>query len=102
MSDMYSFGMVMVELANPTASYPWESVFNTSSPDVINTMIIEAVKKGQRPALPDNISPELSNVINQCWKQSELERPAAKEVAKIFTDLLSSLTPSQVNHETDT
>lgn len=80
---MYSFGMVVHELVQAKYKYPWESVYAGARPETINILIVEAVKKGQRPPVP--VFKELAyhgavNIMRECWVQNPEERPTAKEV----------------------
>ena len=81
-SDMYSFGMVVHELLQPKYKYPWESVYDGARSETINILIVEAVKRGERPPVP--AFKELTyrgavDIMKECWVQNPEERPTAKE-----------------------
>jgi hypothetical protein len=42
--------------AFPHFNYPWESVFSIGGPDTIAFAIIDAVKKGERPVLTEQLA----------------------------------------------
>ena len=71
--DVYSFGMVLLELV--TRRLPWVEVKELSQ-------IVLKVAQGQRPPLPDNGLPsQLRDLIQRCWAQEPGERPTFDEIA---------------------
>jgi len=72
--DVYSFGMVLLELV--TRRLPWEEVKELSQ-------IVLKVAQGQRPPLPDNGLPsQLRDLIQRCWAHDAGERPTFDEIAQ--------------------
>ena len=93
-SDMYSFGMVVHELLQPKYKYPWESVYDGARPETINILIVEAVKRGERPPVP--AFKELTyrgavDIMKECWVQNPEKRPTAKEVQNKLLILVYTL-----------
>lgn len=80
-SDIYSFAMIMYELQHPTLSHPWESVFgNQVRVDTLSALIMEAVKKGERP--PVNGESPFTSLMRKCWDSSPESRPDAFDLNK--------------------
>ena len=73
-SDIYSFGMVVWELADGTGAQPWEgqSVMN----------ILLSVQAGRRPPLPERTPPVISCLIQSCWHGNPSHRPTARALVK--------------------
>ena len=93
-SDMYSFGMVVHELLQPKYKYPWESVYDGARSETINILIVEAVKRGERPPVP--AFKELTyrgavDIMKECWVQNPEKRPTAKEVQNKLLILVYTL-----------
>ena len=91
---MYSFGMVVHELLQPKYKYPWESVYDGARPETINILIVEAVKRGERPPVP--AFKELTyrgavDIMKECWVQNPEKRPTAKEVQNKLLILVYTL-----------
>ncbi len=82
----------MFELGHPTLDYPWQMVFSSSATDTmtVNTMIMEAVKRGERPKIDDTCSAQLSDLIQKCWSEGPDDRPSAKELVVTLTYLIST------------
>lgn len=75
-SDVYSFGMIMHELLYHNYSHPWESVFKQCSPNTLASLIIEAVKRGQRPKIEVHDDSPYVHIMQLCWAQEAVERPS--------------------------
>lgn len=76
-SDIYSFGMFLVELLVPSCSNPWDGVCRPM-------LIPSKVLANERPTLPsylDGLLPEVLNsytdLIKKCWVENPLERPSS-------------------------
>lgn len=71
-ADVYSFGCVIYELT--TATVPFEG-------NITKEGLIERVgKKGERPALPNNLEMHWRDLLIQCWQQHPRSRPSMKQV----------------------
>ena len=68
-SDVYSFGMVMVEFTLPDRSHPWEGEISSCD------LIYHHVKKGKRPTidptrldgLPEDKQSGWLSILRSCW-----------------------------------
>ncbi|KAG0223191.1 hypothetical protein BGW42_006068, partial [Actinomortierella wolfii] len=70
-SDMYSFGMVMWEMA-ANSTIPFKDHHDYS-------VIMSLVKKGAREKLPEDTPANYRAWVQRCWLQDPFERPEAKE-----------------------
>jgi serine/threonine protein kinase len=77
-SDMYSYGMVLWELL--TRKVPF-----AEQPD--DTIVLAAVKGGEREEIPEGCGPVWQEVIKGCWEQDPGKRPTATEVLARFMTL---------------
>jgi hypothetical protein len=75
-SDMYSFGLVLWELATATGDLPYESLSALS-----HNAFADLVCDGHRPALPADMAPLLCSLIAGCWADDPLARPTALNAA---------------------
>ncbi|KAI9565120.1 hypothetical protein GHT06_008889 [Daphnia sinensis] len=73
-NDLYSFAMVMHELLYITYSHPWESVFKNCSSYTLASMIINAVKRGERQKIEE--SSPYTIMMQSCWAQVPSDRPS--------------------------
>eukprot|EP00741_Cyanophora_paradoxa_P017305 tig00020961_g16715.t1 len=86
-SDVFSFGVIMWEVAGNTARMPWEGV----GPH----QIVKRVVKGERlPITPDH-DPWLAQLIPRCWKADPRERPSFRELSELIQGRLDELTGRQ-------
>ncbi|RHZ79158.1 hypothetical protein Glove_151g106 [Diversispora epigaea] len=70
-SDIYSFGMVMLEVLT---SYP--PYYNVSH----NTNLIMDICKGRKPEIKYEIPLFFKEIMEKCWNFESLNRPTAKEL----------------------
>ncbi|RHZ82103.1 hypothetical protein Glove_114g191 [Diversispora epigaea] len=70
-SDIYSFGMVMLEVLT---SYP--PYYNI--PHDVNLVI--KIREGLRPEIKCEIPQFLKEIMEKCWNSEPLNRPTAKEL----------------------
>ena len=82
-SDIYSFSILSYEVA--FTHEPWPSV---------SIKLIDSVRKGYRPVIPDNASKFVASLIQDCWKHDSAARPSALQVSQLLQDYLElSSTP---------
>jgi len=70
-SDIWAFGIVLWEI------FTWG---DTPYPGLPNQMMIEKVVKGSTMEIPEDFPPEITEIIQQCWKFNHNERPSAEEI----------------------
>jgi serine/threonine protein kinase len=71
--DVYGFGMVLYELL--TGRIPFQ---DHSSNDY------DFVISGHRPDIPDDVSPQMRDLLLRCWHQDPHQRPSWTEIEKYF------------------
>jgi serine/threonine protein kinase len=76
-ADIFSFGILLWELV--TRQIPFDHLDRDF--DIIN-----AIKKGQRPTIPDECPKVLKDLIPRCWKQDPSHRPGITEIIKVLED----------------
>ncbi|KAF9157932.1 copper transport protein ctr1, partial [Actinomortierella ambigua] len=77
-SDMYSFGMVMWEMA-ANCTRPFET-------QVFNEVVKQFVLNGHREKIPEDTPVQFREFIVQCWSQDPIHRPDASEALFIATE----------------
>jgi serine/threonine protein kinase len=78
-TDVYSYAMTCYEVI--TGCVPFE---DRSPRD------IDGVLRGERPALPDDTSPILVDLVGKCWHEDPLQRPSFRAIAETLLSLWSS------------
>ena len=69
-SDVYSLGILGYEVILYLS--PWKHV---------SIDLIDHVKRGRRPPLPDDAPVAIANILQRCWQHSHTLRPHASEVS---------------------
>lgn len=85
-ADVYSFAMVMWEVAHP-GRIPWQGEqFDTSETVDITMAIRQAVLSGRRPIIEDTASwpPGYLELMTRCWSKHPEDRP--RFLADFFED----------------
>ena len=72
-SDNYSLGIFGYEVI--LCLNPWKHV---------TIDLIDQVKHGHRPALPDDIPVSLTNILQKCWEHNPALRPSTAEVSTVL------------------
>lgn len=72
--DIYSYGMVLWELA--AMEVPYKNI-STNSPMQI---LLKVVNQGHREKIPDACPSSFADLIKRCWAQRSTDRPGTKEV----------------------
>ena len=84
-SDIYLFSILAYEVA--FIHEPWPAV---------NMQLIESVRRGNRPVVPNNASTFISSLLQNCWKHDSLSRPSALYVSQTIQDYLESSSSPQI------
>jgi ankyrin repeat protein len=74
-SDMYSFGMVLWELASRQFPYA----------DGNDMQAMGWIKDGEKETIPADCPPEMAQVITDCWKTNPAERPSSAATSKTLS-----------------
>ena len=88
--DVYSFGVIMWELA--TRKIPWREEITATKYIRFYAELFEALENGDRPQVPDEAAqaaPEFVALMQKCWVTDLAARPKAAAVAQLLEALLS-------------
>lgn len=96
-SDVYSFAMVLLEIANG-AKAPFTTIGSNSG-------VRDAVHKGTRPACPTGCTNELFQVMSRCWAGDPYDRLSMSQVVSRLQQLwqaeVGPTTPSLPQPDSD-
>lgn len=68
-SDIYSLGIL-----------GYEVILRLNQWKHVTIDLIDQVKQGHHPVLPDNIPVSIANILQKCWQHNHVLRPSASEV----------------------
>ncbi|XP_072043655.1 uncharacterized protein [Amphiura filiformis] len=74
-ADIYAYGMLILEIYTrkpPFAGLDWKT-------------LISRIGRGEKPALPDNCPPMLSEIMKCCWNSNPKERPTIQDIIKAIS-----------------
>eukprot|EP00041_Stephanoeca_diplocostata_P020281 m.451562 g.451562 ORF g.451562 m.451562 type:complete len:658 (-) comp21528_c0_seq15:124-2097(-) len=84
--DVYSFGIVMWELA--TRKTPWKGEIKASGIRFMSELR-KRVVDGERPSFPDDVQAECPHtymeLVHRCWEQKAARRPSFDEILQDLT-----------------
>jgi LRR receptor-like serine/threonine-protein kinase FLS2 len=83
-ADLYSFGIVMWEIA--AQKLPWTELPSTN---FFADALLRQVLAGTRPLIDDNWPATYSTLMGRCWATSAAERPAFSEAFAVLEMLAS-------------
>lgn len=87
-SDIYSYGVILWELAYRCITGKYEQPFGEFKQIVFDfQIIVQSAKKDVRPTIPENCPAVYSNLINRCWHKLPEDRPTTEEIAEILKDM---------------
>ncbi|OQR86071.1 hypothetical protein ACHHYP_11037 [Achlya hypogyna] len=79
--DVYSFGILVIEMISQGVVYPEFAAPNKSH------QLVMAVMRGHRPAIPASCPAGLRNLIVRCWDAVPENRPSFREILALFDPL---------------
>lgn len=85
--DVYSFGVLLWEIAVATGEVPWEAELGYTSDTIFCQRLAQALQTGKRPTIPPKVDenvPKFSAILQQCWAGDAADRPS-------FVDVLPEL-----------
>jgi serine/threonine protein kinase len=81
--DVYSFGIIVYQLVlYSDLSWPWS---NGRQPRSMSDLM-NSVHNGVRPVIPDSVSAEFRQLMNDCWAQDPGLRPTFREILERLED----------------
>jgi len=80
-SDIYSFGIILWEMAFRCMTGTYEQPFSEFKQIVFDfQIIIQSAKKDARPTIPANCPQAYVDLVNRCWHKDPDSRPTTEEV----------------------
>jgi serine/threonine protein kinase len=90
-SDVYSFGILLLELLTGAPAYK----------GMRSTEVARYVLSGLRPAIPeDRVRPEVASLIAACWAQQQSARPTFESIVASLQAQVSSLRHTEAMTDT--
>jgi len=90
-SDVYAFGILMMEIASRSDPYP-----SKSAREVAHEV---AESKGSlRPTIPPDCPTEWARIMMDCWAQSPWDRPTMQDVCKRLNTFFLQFLTNDNNH----
>ena len=83
-SDIFSVGMVLWELSDGTGALPWG---NADIFEIRNHVL----QQKNRPLMPAGTPPDFASLIENCWRDDPMHRPAAAEVFFIVQNMANKV-----------
>lgn len=80
-SDVFSFGVILWELM--TVSIPWNNLNSLQVVGIVGFM-------DRRLEIPENIDPQISSIISDCWLSDSEKRPSFEDIIRRMTNLVHS------------
>ena len=81
MADVYSFGIILWEIASRKP--PYAEITNRNE-------LYNKLKEGLRPKIPKDCPLEISKLMRKCWVRNPGVRPSFKEIVKKLESLQNS------------
>ena len=99
LSDIYSFGMFLVELLEPGWNNPWDGVCRPM-------MIPSEDLANERPTLPshrDGLLPDIlenyNDLIRKCWVENPVDRPNSASIVREIEIIITKLPQTKHCHD---
>eukprot|EP00339_Tiarina_fusa_P008981 CAMPEP_0117081440 /NCGR_PEP_ID=MMETSP0472-20121206/57397_1 /TAXON_ID=693140 ORGANISM="Tiarina fusus, Strain LIS" /NCGR_SAMPLE_ID=MMETSP0472 /ASSEMBLY_ACC=CAM_ASM_000603 /LENGTH=795 /DNA_ID=CAMNT_0004809365 /DNA_START=77 /DNA_END=2460 /DNA_ORIENTATION=- len=87
-SDIYSFGVILWEMAYRCITGTYEQPFSEFKQIVFDfQIIIQSAKKDVRPTIPPNCPQAYTDLLNLCWHKDPDSRPTTEEVSRQLRQL---------------
>jgi len=79
-ADVYSFGIVLWEIITGQEPFPYMEDFKT-----FKTAI---TKNNERPAIPEDIHPNLRSLLELCWHKDPAKRPTFQQILPLLDSVI--------------
>ncbi|KAG0617827.1 hypothetical protein M758_4G018000 [Ceratodon purpureus] len=78
--DIYSFGMTCYEIV--TGNFPFHGIRDEG-------VLLEMIKKGERPKLPETLADHFKGLIASCWEEDPKKRPSFEKICQFLDNVPS-------------